>query len=140
MRAAENLESVPASPFYRPLFRMSQEIDSTPVTRSEIERNVLLVTYVLYGLGFFSVITAVAGVIINHVKLRDCRDPVAYSHHRWLMRTFWFTVLWSLVCLVLTTVMIGFIGYVVLWLWGLYRFIRGVLAFAEHRALPGPTS
>jgi len=119
---------------------MSQDIDNPSVTRSEVERNMLLVTYVLYGLGFFSLITAVAGVIINHVKLHDCGDPVARSHHRWLMRTFWFTVLWSLVCLVLTTVMIGFIGYAILWLWGLYRLIRGVLAFVEHRALPGPTS
>lgn len=120
--------------------RMNQQLDNPAVTRSELERNVLLVTYVLYGLGFFSVITAVAGVIINHVKLRDCRDPVARSHHRWLMRTFWFTVLWSLVCLVLTTVAIGFLGYVILWLWGLYRFIRGVLAFAEHRAVPDAES
>jgi uncharacterized membrane protein len=119
---------------------MNHEIEPATVPRSEVERNVLLVTYVLYGLGFFSGITAVAGVIINHVKLRECYDPVAYSHHRWLMRTFWFTVLWSLICLVLTAVVIGFVGYAVLWLWGLYRFIRGVLAFAEHRALPGPRS
>ncbi|MES1932397.1 hypothetical protein T35B1_07301 [Salinisphaera shabanensis T35B1] len=118
---------------------MSHEIDNTGVSRRELERNVLLVTYVLYGLGFFSGITAIAGVIINHVKMNDCRDRIAYSHHRWLMRTFWFTVLWSLVCLVLSTVMIGFLGYVILWIWGMYRFIRGVLAFAEHRAMPGMT-
>lgn len=118
---------------------MYEPIDTTTISRSEVERNVLLVTYVLYGLGFFFGVTAIAGVIINHVKLWDCRDPVARSHHRWLLRTFWFTVLWSLVCLVLSAVVIGLIGYVVLWLWGLYRFIRGVLAFVEHRAV-GPNS
>ena len=53
---------------------MSQELDQTGVSRRELERNVLLVTYVLYGLGFFNGITAIAGVIINHVKMRDCRD------------------------------------------------------------------
>jgi uncharacterized membrane protein len=115
---------------------MSQELDHTGVSRRELERNVLLVTYVLYGLGFFNGLTAVAGVIINHVKMRDCRDPVAYSHHRWLMRTFWFTVLWSLICLVLVYIVVGFLGYAILWVWGVYRFIRGVLAFAEHRAMP----
>jgi len=119
---------------------MAYEPDHTPVTRNEVERNVLLVTYVLYGLGFFTAITAVAGVIINHVKLRDCRDGVAFTHHRWLMRTFWFGLLWSLVCTVLATVVIGLIGFAVLWIWCLYRVIRGALAYAERRPMPGPTS
>lgn len=112
--------------------------DATPATREDIERNVLLVTYVLYGLSIFIGITAVAGVIINHVKLREHIDDIAYSHHRWLMRTFWFTLLWTLVCMVLSAVVIGLIGFVVLWIWGLYRVIRGALAFAEHRPMPGP--
>ena len=114
------------------------ETDNTLVPRSEVERNVLLVTYVLYGLAFFTLITAVAGVVINHVKLQNCADDVARSHHRWLMRTFWFGVLWSLVCLVLAGVGIGLVGYVVLWIWFVYRIVRGVLAFAEHRAMPAP--
>jgi len=108
-------------------------------TRSEVERNVLLVTYVLYGLSFFVGITAVAGVIINHVKMSDCGDRVARSHHRWLLRTFWFGVLWTLVCMALSMVMIGLIGFAILWVWWLYRIIRGALAFAEHRPMPGAT-
>ncbi len=116
------------------------ESDHSPVTRNEVERNVLLVTYVLYGLGFFTLITAVAGVIINHIKLGECGDGVAYSHHRWLMRTFWFALLWFAVCTVLSFVAIGIIGFVILWLWCLYRIVRGALAFAERRPMPGPTS
>ena len=119
---------------------MAYQPDHTPATRSEIERNVLLVTYVLYGLAFFSGISAIAGVIINHVKIADRRDGIAWTHHRWLMRTFWFSVLWALVCLVLSSVAIGLLGYVVLWIWGLYRVIRGVLAFAEHRPMPAPST
>ncbi|MES1927136.1 hypothetical protein [Salinisphaera sp. T31B1] len=118
---------------------MPPQSDHTPVTRSEVERNVLLVTYVLYGLGFFTFLPAVAGVIINHVKLRDCRDGVAYTHHRWLMRTFWFGVLWFAVCSVLAIAFVGLLGFAVLWVWCAYRLIRGVLAFAERRALPGPS-
>ena len=117
---------------------MAHHPDNTPATRSEIERNVLLVTYVLHGLAFFAGVTAIAGVIINHVKIGDRRDGVAWTHHRWLMRTFWFGVLWSLVCLVLAGVGIGLVGYVVLWIWFVYRIVRGVLAFAEHRAMPAP--
>lgn len=101
------------------------------------ERNLLLITYVLYGLGCFFFVTAIAGVIINHIKLGELpRHSTDWAHHRWLMRTFWFTVFWSVVCLVLTPMIIGFIGYGVLWLWCLYRFIRGLLAFSDHRPVP----
>lgn len=114
---------------------MVAEPDSNVVEHSE--RNVLLIVYVLYGLGCFFFVTAVAGVIVNHVKMRELtRDSVTWTHHRWLLRTFWFTILWSLVCLALTPVMIGFIGYAVLWLWCFYRFIRGVVTFADRRPMP----
>lgn len=112
--------------------------EDTAITRSEVERNVLLVTYVLYGLGFFALLPAIGGVIINHVKLHECRDDVALTHHRWLMRTFWFGLLWFVVCTVLSGIVIGLIGFAVLWVWCLYRFVRGVLAYIEHRPMPGP--
>jgi len=107
--------------------------------REQSERNVLLIVYVLYGLGCLFVLTAIAGVIINHIKMGELEHgSVAWTHHRWLMRTFWFTLLWSVVCLVLTPVFIGFIGYGVLWVWCFYRFVRGLIVFAERRAMPAP--
>ena len=119
---------------------MTPLFNTTPATRHDIDRNVLLVTYVLYALGFFFGVSAIAGVIVNHIKLRECEDRFAYSHHRWLMRTFWFALLWFVVCSVLTVVFIGFIGYAILTVWYAYRLIRGALALAEHRALPMPAS
>lgn len=110
----------------------------TPTDAAErSERNVLLITYVLYGLGCFFFITTVAGVIINHLKMGELAPrSINWTHHRWLMRTFWFTLLWFLVCLVLTPFFIGFIGYVILWIWCFYRFIRGIMRFAEYRPMP----
>ena len=83
--------------------------------------------------------TAIAGVVINHVKLQETTNETARSHHRWLMRTFWFGLLWVVVSTVLTVAFIGVIGYVFVWLWCLYRIVRGVLVFAEHKALPMPS-
>ncbi|MDA3921067.1 MAG: hypothetical protein PF501_10365 [Salinisphaera sp.] len=105
--------------------------------REYSERNVLLIVYVLYGLGCFFFVTAIAGVIVNHIKMGELERGMLWSHHRWLMRTFWFTVLWSLVCLALTPFFIGIVGYGVLWLWVFYRFIRGVITFADRRPMPG---
>lgn len=108
----------------------------TPAVESE--RNVLLVSYVLYGVGFFVGVSAIAAVIINHVKINDTDDPMIRSHHRWLLRTFWFALLWTVVSFVLTVIVVGAVGFVLVWLWRLYRIIRGVIAFAERRPLPMP--
>lgn len=117
---------------------MEQKLTAESKAAESSERNVLLVTYVLYGLSCFIMLTAVAGVIVNHVKLGELpRDSVAWSHHRWQMRTFWFSLLWAVVCLVFTPVGLGVLGYIVLWVWCFYRFVRGLLAFAEHRPVPG---
>ncbi|RJS92358.1 hypothetical protein [Salinisphaera sp. Q1T1-3] len=122
---------------------MSQELDRTDDDAmsddagSDSERNVLLVTYVLYGLGCFFFITAVAGVIVNHIKLGELRRHGGpWTHHRWQMRTFWFTMLWSAVCLILSPIGIGLLGYFVLWIWCFYRFVRGIVAFADRRPMP----
>lgn len=101
------------------------------------ERNVLLIVYVLYGLACFFFVTAIAGVIVNHIKMGELERGTLWSHHRWLMRTFWFSLLWSVVCLVLTPFVIGIIGYGLLWLWCFYRFVRGVITFADGRPMPG---
>ncbi|ROO31783.1 membrane protein [Salinisphaera japonica YTM-1] len=120
---------------------MTSETPQPPIETdspaSASERNVLLITYVLYGLSCFFFLTAIAGVIVNHIKLGDVpRGGVAWSHHRWQMRTFWFTIFWSVVCLILTPFLIGVLGYLVLWLWCAYRFIRGIAVFADGRAMP----
>ena len=44
--------------------------------------------YVLYGIGYFTGISALIGVVIAHVKVDDA-DPVLRSHYQFQIRTFW---------------------------------------------------
>lgn len=101
------------------------------------ERNVLLITYVLYALGSLILLPTIAGVVINHIKIRELAPAsVNWTHHRWLMRTFWFGLFWNFICLILTPIIIGLVGYAILWIWFLYRFIRGLLRFAHYQPMP----
>ncbi|MBL6750799.1 MAG: hypothetical protein ISP90_09775 [Nevskia sp.] len=101
------------------------------------ERNWVLLAYILYALAPLNGVTAVAGVIINHLKIDGCADPLLRSHHRWLKRTFWFFVLWAVVIglLHLTIVLIplAWLGGAALGVWYLYRVIRGAINFSERR-------
>jgi uncharacterized membrane protein len=108
---------------------------------SDNERNLLLVAYVLYGVTpFTGGIAAVAAVIINHLKVNETAGSYLGSHHRWLLRTFWFSLLWTALCTVLmfTIVLIpvAWIGYVVVGIWYIYRVVRGAMRFADKQAMP----
>lgn len=108
---------------------------------SEGERNTLLVTYVLYVIGLFTGgLVTIAGVIVCHIKRNEVASPALQSHYRWLIRTFWFGLLWGVILwlLALTVILLFVIwpGFIALGIWYLYRIIRGVLAFVEHRAMP----
>jgi uncharacterized membrane protein len=98
------------------------------------------VMYALHTASWFSAgIFSVIAIIINYVKRPDLPDDFFRSHFRWQARSFWFTLLWLVVTLPLWILVIpGWIAYVVIGLWYLYRFIRGWLAFAEKRPMPMP--
>ena len=54
----------------------------------------------------------IAGVIVAYVKRDDARGSWVESHLRWLIRTFWFSLLWAVigwvVLLVLGLILIGY--------------------------------
>lgn len=111
-----------------------------PTGASEGERNTLLIAYVLYGAALITGLTAVIGVIINYIKLGETSNEFLRSHHRWLIRTFWFFILWTVVCalLWLTFILIpvAWLGGIATGVWYLYRLIRGLINFAERRPMP----
>lgn len=87
----------------------------------------------------------IAGVIVCYVKREAARGTWVASHLRWLIRTFWFSLLWGAVgglfLLVLGIVLIGipiaFLIWAVASLWVLYRVIRGYLLFNDSKPIPG---
>ncbi len=102
---------------------------------SEIERNTLLIVYILHGLAVFNGLTALIGVIISHLKVNETTSAFARSHHRWLIRTFWWGLLWAVIATVLMIVGIGFLIYLVVIVWWIYRVVRGVINFTERRPM-----
>jgi uncharacterized membrane protein len=118
-----------------------------------------LIVYALYGIAavfglassgfpliapFFGVLGIIA-VIIAYVRRGEAAGTWLASHYRWLIRTFWFSMLWAaLGWLVLVTLGLILIGIPIafgIWIaasiWVIYRLVRGYLLFKESRAIPG---
>jgi len=87
----------------------------------------------------------IAGVVIAYVKRDDARGTWVASHLRWLIRTFWYSLLWAaigwIVLLVLGLILIGIPLAILIWaaasIWVIYRVIRGYLLFNQSRPIPG---
>ena len=122
------------------------------------------VTYGLYGLGLFLFWSALIGVIIAYVKRQDVPELLA-SHYRWLISTFWWwLVAWTVILGAMLTVLIphaidiesamqsgqyfnipweligaavlGGLGLAIVWLWVVYRLIRGAVRLGDGRVAP----
>lgn len=105
---------------------------------SEEDRNTLLLSYILHGLGALSSgLFAVAGVIVSHIKTGDTDSDFIRSHHSWLTRTFWWALLWFVVSWATIVIGIGVLGLAITTVWYIYRVIRGAINFAENKPMPG---
>ena len=85
------------------------------------------------------------GVIVCYVKRGDAQGTWVASHFTWLIRTFWWSLLWAIlgwvILLLLLIVLIGIpIAYAIWFCAGIlviYRVVRGYLLFKDSKPIPG---
>ena len=118
-------------------------------------------THVIYGLHSLGVLIGVASaatvvgafvfslpsivaVVLSYLKRGEAAGTFLESHYRWLIRTFWFAVLWGAIAVVVTLVLVlTIVGILLAWLpalvvgvWLVYRVTRGWLALKDGKGLP----
>jgi uncharacterized membrane protein len=108
--------------------------------RPIVSDNVLaVVVYVLYGVGYFTGISALIGVIIAHMKVDDAQ-PVLRSHYRFQIRTFWIGLTYLAIGFLLSVVLIGLPILAWWFIWSLIRIVKGILLVSEHKPIVNPGS
>ena len=85
---------------------------------------------------------SIIAVIVNVVKRNAVRGTYLDSHFGWQLRTFFYALLWVVVCGLLIMTIIGIpIAWAIaigLGIWVIYRLIRGWLALADRRPISIP--
>ena len=112
------------------------------------------IAYSLYLLGFLTGgTTMIIGLIVAYANLADA-GPKAFSHYRFLIRTFWLAIAWFIIAggLVLfgAPLSLVLIGLPFLWLgwfiggavgvWYLVRCCVGLVHLGREQAYPRPRS
>ena len=125
---------------------------------AEPRESLIKLTHVIYALHAFSLVTGIVGaatvvgafltgwpsmiaVILNYVERSEVRGTWLESHFRWQIRTFWFGLLWVMLCGLFIVATLG-IGLLIAWLplmlvglWVIYRIVRGWLRLMDHRPM-----
>ena len=108
------------------------------------EARVIHILYLLHGLAPFTAwLLAVVAILIGMVKRPDVNGTYLESHVSWLSRTFWWGLLWIAISGVLTFILvitlvgilIWWLPWTILFLWYLYRVIRGWLRLNDRQPI-----
>ena len=90
-------------------------------------------------------LAGIVGIIMAYVKRGEATGTWLASHYRWLIRTFWFSLLWGLIgaiifvllALIIIGIIIGYAIWVATTIWVLYRLVRGYMLFNDSKPIPG---
>jgi uncharacterized membrane protein len=115
----------------------------TPDTSNGLTMRQLV--HLMYGLfavgiltgGFFGV-AVIAALVLAYLKRGDAIGTVYAGHIDWIIRTFWWGLLWLALSALATLVFIGWATGLVAVIWVVYRIAKGWLAhFGGETPLPG---
>ena len=105
-------------------------------------RTVTTVGYALQAAGFITGgLGWLVAIVLDYVKKDEAAGTWLESHFRWQIRTFWFGLLWVVLCGLFVVFTFG-VGILIAWLplgivglWFIYRIARGWLRLVDRRPM-----
>ena len=92
--------------------------------------------YIAYGASLFCGVPAIIGVIIAYIcKDKTSPDVILQTHYNHIISLFWKMFWLTVVGIVLSPIMVGFLILVITWVWFCIRTCQGVLALYRNQAI-----
>ena len=119
------------------------------------------ITYLLYVLSYFTAgLLWIVPIFMNYAKRQDADGSWLATHFDWQIKTFWYSIFWFIIGIVIITFALGGFGVSMLadsgniaigsvllagfglaimgftFIWHLYRIVRGWIALTDGRPVP----
>ena len=93
--------------------------------------------YVLYLLGFLVPFIPIVGLVFAYMS-RGKAGAEVDSHYTFQIRTFWIAFAASFVALILSFILIGFLGFIAIAIWVIIRCVKGLMASSNNKPIEDP--
>ena len=93
------------------------------------------VAYALLAGSLITGISGIAGVVIAYLKRDEAMGTLLESHFRWIIRTFWWSLLWSVIGAITMLILVGFAVLFATAIWFIYRVAKGWLELRAGRPI-----
>ncbi len=100
-------------------------------------RQLTLILYILYAsCWILGGLPAIVAIVINYIKREDAAGTLYESHFAWQIRSFWWGLAWVVVGTITAIIGIGFLILGALVIWLIYRMVKGLLFWNDHKPMP----
>ena len=96
-------------------------------------KNYVFITYVTYAVGLLILFTPVVGVIMAYVKRDEAQGSIYASHIDYLIKTFWVSLVGTVLGTFTTLILIGWLILLVTAIWFIYRVVIGLIKLNEDK-------
>ena len=112
---------------------MATNVVNTP---SSDVKNYVFIAYVTYAVGLLILFTPVVGVIMAYVKRDEAQGTIYASHIDYLIKTFWVSLVGTVLGTFTTLILIGWLILLVTAIWFIYRVVIGLIKLNEDKPVP----
>ena len=108
------------------------------------------VVYGLYSLAFLTVFTFFAGAVLAFLQRGNDLSALQRAHVVWQIRTFWLSMLFSIIVLAIPFLlsfllgplafMLAFVGLLAASVWSIYRIVKGWYFLYNRWTIDNPTA
>ncbi len=109
---------------------MTTNVVNTP---SSDVKNYVFIAYVTYAVGLLILFTPVVGVIMAYVKRDEAQGSIYASHIDYLIKTFWVSLVGTVLGTFTTLILIGWLILLVTAIWFIYRVVIGLIKLNEDK-------
>lgn len=92
------------------------------------------IVYILYLIGLLVGITSIVGVVMAYIYKGDAPAWLK-DHYRWQIRTFWIGVLYTLIGMLTSLILVGYLVLLFVLVWYIVRCVKGLQALDKRQPL-----
>ena len=109
--------------------------DLAKLSQEKRDISYVYVIYALFALGIFGLVPAIGGVIMAYAKRNELRGTIYFDHLQFLLKTFWITLIFSIIGYFTLIFLIGFPILLLTFGWYTFRVVSSFLRLRENRAI-----